>query len=74
MPSFINELEYINEAGDDFFSHNLNVKEYAEILNIAQEKTIYDNMFQQNMTSVDSYEHALDQLGHYCWLIRNHLY
>lgn len=71
---FINELEYINEAGDDFFNRYLNVREYAKILDIAQEKQLYDIMLQERRTTVESHDHALDQLGGYCWLIRNHLY
>ena len=74
MYFFINELVYIEEAGDDFFKGYLSIKEYAKILDIAKEKQLYDIMLQERRTTVESHDHALDQLGGYCWLIRNHLY
>ena len=72
--NFINELEYINEAENDYNNGHLTKEEYAEIVEIAYEKLICDTMFMQGRTTVESHDHALDQLGGYCWLIRNHRY
>ena len=73
MYLFIDELEYIDDAGDDFFNGFLTVREYARILDIAREKASYDCDFRANRISTNSYFDLINRLGYSCGRIRKHL-